>query len=162
MKRNVFLLSMIFVLAISIGLISCPNIEHPTQEPTMFADDPFKSEHLFERKSIEEIREIVNSGGAVYQNIRIHSFTEGLKTYRVPVPHSEILGLLDIYDNRLSQYSSSSYSGSRTLTACRFNVTRIRNSGRPHRDSIVKISKENHVFSKVCLHMYSKFSVTMT
>ena len=88
MKRKL-ILSIISVLVISTGLISC-------NQPS-FTDDFLPrsvAANRSARHSIDDIRQIVNSGGVVYQNLRVYSLSDGVKTTRVPMQRSQIEGLL--------------------------------------------------------------------
>ena len=78
--------------------------------------------------SIEEIREILNAGGQIYQDVRIHYEDVGVVTYTVPVPESELEHLLDMH-----------YGNIQPLNSNPFTVTQIRDSERSHADSIVVI-----------------------
>jgi hypothetical protein len=43
------------------------------------------SEHKFEGVPIDDIRQLLNEGRQIYQDLRVQSDTEGTMTYRVPV-----------------------------------------------------------------------------
>ncbi|MCL2427289.1 MAG: M64 family metallo-endopeptidase, partial [Oscillospiraceae bacterium] len=83
---------------------------------------------LQEGCTIDEIREIVEAGGQIYQNFRVHSYTGGTTTYRVPVCSIEIEHLMTVY-----------YSNVQPLGADAFTVHRIMYSELSHADSIVII-----------------------
>ena len=118
MKRRLYLLSIIFVLAISIGLISCDNLstDLSTQELPRLTDDflATASEHRFEGYSIDDIRQILNDGRQIYQDFRVFYEYYGTMTYRVPVQDSEIEYLMNLHDGNVLQSTN------------RFPVTKIR------------------------------------
>ncbi|MCL2427495.1 MAG: hypothetical protein FWD05_14305, partial [Oscillospiraceae bacterium] len=78
--------------------------------------------------SIEEIREILNAGGQIYQDVRVHYEDVGVVTYTVPVSESELEHLLNMH-----------YGNIQPRNYRPFTVTQIRDSERSHADSIVVI-----------------------
>jgi len=57
--------------------------------------------------SIDDIRRIANTGGQIYQTLRVYSETLEVTTYKVPIPHSEIKEFLDIHDNKTRSLNST-------------------------------------------------------
>jgi len=89
--------------------------------------DCVDSEYQPRGYSNDDIQRILNNGGRIYRNLRVHCDTFGTTTYNVPVSQSEIERVLNIQN------------GINFATYNPFPVTRIRYSGRPHEDSIVVI-----------------------
>jgi len=83
---------------------------------------------LFEGYTIEDIQEIVRTGGQIYRDFRVHSDTAGTMTYKVPVSDGEIEYLMNIYYGNVQQLNTDT-----------FRTHRIMHSELPHAESIVII-----------------------
>jgi len=81
----------------------------------------------FEAMEADVLRGILNDGGQIYSNLRVHSSYEGARTYKVPVQDYEVAYVIDILDDTTVQ--------PRFLNP--FPTTRIMYSGRSYENSIV-------------------------
>lgn len=86
------------------------------------------SEHQFQGYSIDDIQNFLADGGQIYQELRVQSDNAGTITYKVPVQDDEIAYLMGLQNRSVQPYS-----------VCPFPVTKIRDSGRPDKGSIVLI-----------------------
>ena len=92
-KKNICILVVFCVLLTLFG-VGCQMLFAPEAPGSARSN----KSNEFVKYSINDARRILNAGGQIYQNLRVYSLTEGVKTYRVPVPQSEIMGLLDIHE----------------------------------------------------------------
>ena len=89
--------------------------------------------------TIEEIRDKVSSGEQLYRNFRVHSDTDGVQTYQVPVDNDEADYLLLQAENHLTKQSQGDSQTFRNSPEPTWPSTIILGENRADEDSIVVV-----------------------
>ena len=117
-----FLPSMAFAMSEESSVFSSTDRASLTDEFLMSTP-----EYLFEHHSIDEIRQFVDEGGQVFQNLRVQYEGVGTITYRVPVHYSDVEYLIALQAD-IQPFADNP-----------FGHVFIRHSGLPLSESIVII-----------------------